>query len=217
MNEKPIPQHETNGTKFEVKINYESPLDLIEPNYPGNFPEQMPIYLEIDWERQEITAFTRDYNIGGTPAREWYGLATVYELPGNTRADQLAEWVKKEVIPRVEKLATKFESVWNGSNWVGEWKDDARDDLFDLEYFLDGECSGMGSIPTISDEGGLYHVIDWLENFPTADKYNITADTTDARLQEIADTIVSEAENDDVVLTGDVFYYLQQIREEMQG
>ena len=90
-------------------------------------------------------------------------------------------------------------------------------DLYDFLHFFEIECAGMGSIPTISDEGGLYHVIDWLENFPTADKYNITADTTDARLQEIADMIVSEAENDDVVLTGDVFEYLQQIREEMQG
>ena len=203
-------------TKFEVKINYENPLDLIEPNYPGNFPEQMPIYLEIDWERQEITAFTRDYNIGGTPAREWYGLATVYELPNNTRADQLAEWVEKEVVPRVEKLATKFESVWNGSNWVGRWPDEIQEtDLYDFLHFFEIECAGMGSIPTLSDEGGLYHVTDWLGNFPTAKEYGITPDTTDARLQEIANIIESEAKNDDVVLYGDIFDYLQQIRDEL--
>ena len=204
---------------FTVKINYENRLDLIEPNYPGNFPEQMPIYLEVDWERQEITAFTRNYQIDGTPSRQWHGLATVYELPGNTRADKLAEWVKNEIVPSVEKLIDKFESVWNGSNWIGRWSwdDQTEKNMWMFCEQMSAEELGCGNIPTLSDEGGLYHVIDWLENFPTADKYNITADTTDARLQEIADTIVSEAENDDVVLTGDVFYYLQQIREEMQG
>jgi len=73
----------------------------------------------------------------------------------------------------------------------------------------------VGSIPTISDEGGLYHITDWLGNFPTAKEYGITPDTTDARLQEIANIIESEAKNDDVVLYGDIFDYLQQIRDEL--
>ncbi|MFA5739051.1 MAG: hypothetical protein WC902_09705 [Bacteroidales bacterium] len=122
-------------------------------------------------------------------------------------------------MPSVEKLIDKFESVWNGSNWIGRWSwdDQTEKNMWMFCEQMSAEELGVGNIPTLSDEGGLYHVIDWLENFPTADKYNITADTTDARLQEIADIIVSEAENDDVVLTGDVFEYLQQIREEMQG
>lgn len=201
---------------FDIKINFDGPLDLIEPNYSGNYPDQMPIYLEIDWERHEITAFTRNYQVDGTPAREWHGLATVYELPNNTRADRLADWVRDEIVPLVEKLVAKFESMWDGSNVVGRWPDEMRDDLYDFVHRMDEEYNGMGSIPTIDDSGGLWHVVDWLEKFPVAEEYGITPDTTDTRLQEIADEIKSDATNDHVVLTGDVFDYLQQIREEMQ-
>lgn len=202
---------------FDVKINFDGPLDLIEPNYPGNYPDQMPIYLEIDWERREITAFTRNYQIGGTPGREWHGLATTYQLPNNTRADRLAGWVADEIVPLVDKLVGKFESVWDGSNWVGRWPDELQDDLYDFVHRMDAECAGMGSIPTINDDGGLWHVTDWLSNSNLSKEYNITPGTTDDRLQEIANEIESDAVNDDVVLSGDLLAYLHNIRDEVKS
>jgi len=162
---------------MEVDINYKDPLDLIEPNYPGDCERQKRIYLEIDWSRKKITAYTYNFKIGGTPSRIWHGLADIYQLPCNTDASKIKEWVEQEVIPRIKPLEDAFESYWDGSNWRGKWKDDADVETIydDFNDFMSSQQFGNGSVPAIMDSGGVWDVYDWLQEPPK----EITADTTD--------------------------------------
>jgi len=186
--------------KIEV---YENSTDLIEENYPGNYPEQMPIYLWIDWETEEITAGTRNYQIGGTPMREWHGLVSAYRLPWNVDARELQEWVQNEIIPVVIEIEAGFESYWDGSNWKGRFSENVDSDL---SYIIETTC------PT--HEGGLWDVSSWFESYP-----DITADSTDEEIQEIANDEVRDAENNGIILIGGVekvFEYLTMRRDELK-
>jgi len=62
-----------NGWDIEG-AKFENAWDLITRNYSGNYPDQMPIYLKIDWYLKKIWVEARNYQISGTPVREWFGI-----------------------------------------------------------------------------------------------------------------------------------------------
>jgi hypothetical protein len=200
---------------MKVNIDYQNSTDLITPNYRGDCDRQMPIWLEIDWENKEITAYTRNFRVGGTPANIWHGRADVYHLPNNTDASRLKGWVESDVIPRIKSLEAAYESYWDGSNWRGRWKDDDTVETIydDFHEFMSSQEAGNGSVPAILDGGGVWDVWDWLQDLPEG----LDANTTDAELDAIAKEILSEANCQDIVLDGDVVAFLKNRREDLKN
>jgi hypothetical protein len=114
---------------------------LIEANYPGNYPRQMPIFLLVDKETREITVETRNYQIGGTPARQWNGFVSAYRLPANIDAEKLAADIDENYAARFEALCDGWSSAWDGHNWKGTLTDDAAEIEMLISYDIE---SGAG-------------------------------------------------------------------------
>lgn len=126
---------------MELKLNYENEDALIENNYAGNFPKQMPIYLFVDWETGEITAGARNYQIGGTPAREYHRISRAYHLPANVDAERLAQDIKDEYEKKLDEVRAGITIEWDGNNYVGLYTDEANEIDGEIEYDLE---NGVG-------------------------------------------------------------------------
>jgi len=165
--------------------------DLIEEN-PYNNGQQAPIYLVIDWEAGTVDA---EVHYGdGVPESIWNGRATRIKLPNSIDASLLHDDVE-DLMNKINEIATGYETVWNGSNWIGSFTGDARADLDELERKIeqDGHSlfSGMES-------GGLWDVVDWIQDNPD----EITSETTDDELRDIADSYIDDARSSGVVISG---------------
>jgi hypothetical protein len=199
---------------MKINMDFTNSIDLIEGNYPGQNPRQMPIYLEIDWENEEISARTRNYQIDGTPARQWHGLVSVYQLPNDTNALELIDWVKNEILPRAEKIADGFSSEWDGHNWVGTFTEDAREEEEGITRDL--ECGSVNeSIPRLMDGGGLWDMREWVRESDFLNE--ITPETTDKELGEIKSEIISVSDVSDIVLDydGTIMDFLKEYRDDL--
>jgi hypothetical protein len=141
---------------MEIGIDYKNEDALIKNNYQGQNPKQMPIYLVVDWEDATITAETRNYQIGGTPARQWHQLVSAYQLPADVDAANLASDIKTEYLPLIEKIRSGFETKWDGNNRVGRFTEDARQEMWKLKECL---ANGVG-LSTIYEEKYTEYLLD---------------------------------------------------------
>ena len=131
------------------KLKFENETDLIKENYHGSFPRQMPIYISIDWENKTISAFTRNYQIGGTPAREWNGIVSVYKLPRNIDAKELKSGIEEHYLKDIETIGEFFDISHNGHNFVGSFPDHIYEyELKNFEYDME---TGSG-LYTVDEE-----------------------------------------------------------------
>lgn len=212
--------------RINNRINFNKPTDLIEPNYPGQHPRQMPIYLKISFDTDpiEIYATTQDYRITGTPFDEWNGHVQVFELPSSVNAAKLKEWVDDKLIDYVKILAGGYESCWNGNNYVAKWSDKARQVLEDLNWKFSQNMDINSDFAPVTEMGGLWEPGEWLMHSiflpdledPTVriDKYMITATTPDNDLKKISDALEEEGEDMGVVWDGDMYEYLEDLRQD---
>ena len=196
---------------MQVNLDYESPIDLVEPNYPGQFPRQMSIYLKIDWASKCVYAETRNYGIGGTPIDEWKGETSVYALPDNVDATKLKTFVEP-YLKTIDAIAAGYTTRWDGNRYVPDFSD-----VEDLKQELDDAFSNLDdSVETID----RFMFTDPDEYFgahgENLDPGTITAATTDAEIDAIAETLTDEAAREMVVIDGSVVDYLIELREEMR-
>lgn len=177
--------------------DYDAPTSLVERNYTNNYPRQVPIYLVIDWETEEITVETRNYQIHGTPSREWHGIVSTFRLPDDVDATCIRDTVEGELMGLINAVHASFETQYNGNNWVGVKDQDA---YYELEYAI----SEKYIFPRF-EEGGLWDIGDWFHDLSDADDELMQIkDEHDPRIREIAIRLMSEAESDNVVLDGDI-------------
>jgi len=192
--------------------DYTSPVALIESNYSGQHPRQMPIHLFVDFENEEITVDSREYAISGTPMSEWHGLVWSLPAPYTVDATKLAAFVDSELLPVIQKLSKKFESVWDGSNFVASFGGLESDEVVsarrELERVIEDNCP--------IHDGGFWEIGEWLYD---GAQQNITASTTDDELDAFCKEALAEAESQCVVLDGDaddVLDFLKEIRADKQ-
>lgn len=149
------------------------------------------------------------------PFYEWHGHAVSYALQGNADASRFAEWMAAEVAPVLARIQDGYESAWDGSNNVARLNEDAREAREELDALFAPDVDV--AYPTLSDEsGGLWDAPDWLDG-ARADilrEHGITAETTDARLYDVADVLDEEARGEDVKLDG-TFCYLEGLRDDL--
>ena len=121
---------------------------LIEANYAGNFPRQMPIYLMVDKETREITVETRNYQICGTPMRQWNGFISVYRLPANVDAEKLAKDIDENYLSQFEQICGGWHSFWDGNNWKGTITDEAQE----IEMYVDLAITDGAGLSELDEE-----------------------------------------------------------------
>lgn len=162
-------------------------------HYDGQ-SEPQPAYIELDTQAGTLLA-DYDAEIGNAvPATVWHGLERRYSIPILT-ADA-ANRVMKEIVPFAERIVAGTEAEWDGHNTVAVMNEDAQAAEEELEDHL-GCNLGQGDFEADTQgfsDSDLVAVwdLDGATNGQEADEYNITADTTDARLEEIEQQILAD-------------------------
>ena len=189
-------------------LNYEHPTDLLEQASGSRGPVPRDIYLVIDWVNEEIHAETKDPGDSAITEARWNGLEDAYTLPQGVDASKLREWVKQEVIPRIQPLADVFEIRYNDRP-VGAFPGH-EDEKGDFDMWM------MTRADPPTHNGGLWSVEDWLEGCVD----EVRPDSSDDDLVVLANEIIEEADEANVVLAGGVeavLDYLRTLRDSLRG
>lgn len=176
-----------------------------------------PAYIEIDLEKETVEA---DYSgeIGNAvPANVWHGLVRRIPVTPYAKGTVLAAFLESdELRTLVERMIAGFESVWNGNNYVSKMTPDATAAEDELEraaeaFFDPADLVQVYSVDTFmetamstdEDAGEIE-----LENVGT-----ITADTSDADLQQFAAAIRKQAADAEIELDTSVSDWLTDLRD----
>ena len=191
-------------TAFTLSLDYDYPTALLEPDGDGQ-PRQ--INLVIDWRDAVISAETRAHDDNTQSEYRWRGMEDAYPLPPLVDATRLREWVEEEVLPRALPLLEAYETVWEDIEQFGRFPGH-EDEKQDFDAWMD-------RIEPPLHDGGLWPVVDWL----SGGVEEVGPGTTDAAIEELADTIVDEAAAENVVLVGGreaVRAYLLDYRQDLR-
>ena len=191
-------------TTFTLSLDYDYPTALLEPDGDGQ-PRQ--INLVIDWRDAVISAETRAHDDNTQSEYRWRGMEDAYPLPPLVDATRLREWVEEEVLPRALPLLEAYETVWEDIEQFGRFPGH-EDEKQDFDAWMD-------RIEPPLHDGGLWPVVDWL----SGGVEEVGPGTTDAAIEELADTIVDEAAAENVVLVGGreaVRAYLLDYRQDLR-
>ena len=191
-------------TAFTLSLDYDYPTALLEPD--GDWQPRQ-INLVIDWRDAVISAETRAHDDNTQSEYRWRGMEDAYPLPPLVDATRLREWVEEEVLPRALPLLEAYETVWEDIEQFGRFPGH-EDEKQDFDAWMD-------RIEPPLHDGGLWPVVDWL----SGGVEEVGPGTTDAAIEELADTIVDEAAAENVVLVGGreaVRAYLLDYRQDLQ-
>lgn len=127
-------------------------------HFAGQYLPQ-PAYLELDIRDGSLDA---DYSseIGnGVPGAVWHNLILRFKLAAYTTAGEI-EKIINDNKDLFQAILDGSESHWNGSNWVGQFTDEANElieSLYQSDIFM------------FDSEGGMIELAEWIEDkpFPT--------------------------------------------------
>lgn len=205
-------------TKVRI-IECTDPTELFR-HYDGQ-SEPQSAYIELDTQNETLSA-SYDAGIGsGVPASVYHGLDRRYGIPILT-ADA-ANRVMEEIAPLANRVIAGTKAVWDGNNTVAEFTEDALAAEEEIEELLGlpSQDSGWGSEPNQGfDDSDLVGVwdIDGATNGSEVDDYDITADTTDGRLEEIEQEILADlavCNGSTVAVCHGLDDYLKELRDEL--
>lgn len=133
-----------------------------------------PAFLELDIRDGSLTA---DYSgeVGnGVPGAVWHGRILRFKLMPETTADQI-ERIINDNVELFQKILDGSEDVWNGSNWVGKFSDEATNII---------EQINQQDLFVCEAEGGMIELASWIEDkpFPTG------SESVEAFAQGVIDT-----------------------------
>lgn len=184
-------------------------------HYDGQ-TEAQPAYIELDLRNGTLTA---DYNgnIGNAvPETVRHGIDLRYPIPLLT--GDAANRTMEKILPLANRIHADWEEVWNGSNMVAELGEDAKAADQEIEALLSVHAykSDQGF-----DETDLVSV--WDLNGSTngceVSEYDITAETTDERLDEIAIEIANDLVSispSGVAVCPGLYKYLRGLRDDLE-
>ena len=183
--------------------------------------EPQPAYIELDTQEGSLHA-TYDGEIGGAvPFTVYHGLDRRYGIPVLTA--EAANRVMQEIAPLADRVIAGTKVEWDGRNNVAILNEDAQGAEEEIEEFLGlpSQEHGYGDEPNQgfadSDLVGVWD-INGATNGSEVDDYDITADTTDDRLEEIEQEILADlaacGESSVVVCPG-LDDYLRELRDDL--
>lgn len=173
-----------------------------------------PTCIELDLRGKFLSASVTEPIDHGTPRDVWFGHRRRYEIPLLT-ADA-ANRVMREIAPLAERI-------------VADWTEEPRRPGGDLQVVLGEDASAaedeleeylhrLREYPNPADLVEVYDV-NASTNGDECDEYEITPDTTDERIREIADEITREiaanCTESGVAVTPGLEEYLAELRDEL--
>ncbi|MDX3232566.1 hypothetical protein [Streptomyces sp. ME19-01-6] len=201
------------GTTVRI-IECTSPTELYR-HYDGQ-SEAQPAYIELDTQTGTLSASYNGEIGNAVPFTVFHGLDRRYSIPVLT-ADAVNR-VMREIAPLADRIITGTEAVWDGNNTVAELTEDALAAEEQIEKTL-GCGYFSNDLPPFGDEDlvGVWD-IDGAVNGQEVDEYDITADTTNALLDEIEQDILDnlrDCGDQQVVVCHGLGDYLRGLRDEL--
>ncbi|QKW31475.1 hypothetical protein HUT11_35520 (plasmid) [Streptomyces seoulensis] len=159
-------------------------------HYDGQ-SEAQPAYIELDLREGTLLA-DYDAEVGGAiPFSTYHGFERRYSIPVLT--GEAANRVMQEIAPLAERILADWVEEWDGNNMVARLGGDALAAEEEIEKMLG---NGLGSYdrehPFAPDDLVTAWDIDGAVNGCEAEDYDIIAETTDERLEEIEKEILSD-------------------------
>jgi hypothetical protein len=205
-----------NATTSRITIRECTNATELYRHYDGQ-SEPQPAYIALDLEDGTMWA---DYNaeIGNAvPESVRHGRVRRYGIPLLT-ADA-ANRVMAALLPLAERIVAGADIDWNGHNMASIFNGDATAAEDELERLLGIGMDERGGGPQVFDPAGdtiTVWDIDGAVNGQEAEEYGITADTSDERLDEIEQKILSDlrecGEGSNTVVCAGLDTYLRQLR-----
>lgn len=148
--------------------------------------------IEMD-EHGEVSAGTNGEIGNAVPAYVWHGRTLRWDVPAAVRGDALAELLRGDALPLLERVHAGHSVDWDGSNHVGRLDDDAQDASYALQRLIDRDLRDNSACVAV------WRVGDWLWSSCSLDQH-----WSDQPLADVAATLEDEATRDGVMLDGDV-------------
>ncbi|MGP3777103.1 hypothetical protein ACTWJ8_40345 (plasmid) [Streptomyces sp. SDT5-1] len=202
-----------------VKITECATPDELYCHFSGEH-EAQDTYIELDVRHGTLLA---DYNgvIGsGIPFEVFHGFERRYAIPLLT--GDAANRVMREIAPLADRILADWEEHWDGNNMVARLGEDARAAEEEIEQHLgvhagaDAWVSGDQGFP--AEDLIAEWDIDGAVNGCEAEEYGITAETSDERLDEIAQKIaqeLAECSGSKVAVVDGLDEYLRGVRRDL--
>lgn len=189
----------TRQTVVISKINTRPEYDPY-VNLPGHSS-----YTELTVYPQEREAtVTQEYKTGSQTMAAYNGLELTTTVYGHPDEDEVREYLEQgEGQELLRRVCDGHSTDWNGSNIVGVMTDDASDAWEELGEELGAYQESKYSFV----EAG-----EWL--YPARD--DITANSTDEELAELAEIVQGDMDNENIVLDEDILEWLTDQRQEMR-
>lgn len=152
---------------------------------------------------------TQEYDDGAMTADLWHGRTLGWTFPDRPDEKAVRDYLTGERGQGLlENICLEHSIDWNGHNMVGTLTDEGRAALDQLVADLSGFDPSAW---------GLAGAEDWLgdESFLEGGGWPITAETTDGRLDEIANEVEAMGRDEWVVLVG-VRDYLADLRDKLR-
>ncbi len=160
--------------------------DALYLKYRGESQPQSA-YVTLDCESGELSAAASGIIGSGAPTNVWNNTARRWRIPALT--ESAANALLDEIAPLAERVVAGFERVWDGSNHVGEYDDDATAAIDEIASLCDRDWSDQ----TIE----VWDAADWYGGVGGMDtqrrSLGITAETTDEEIATIEEREASDA------------------------
>lgn len=148
----------------------------IDPDYTTSPITSKRIAMLYDPDGDAVTVTTR-HAIDGTGSRIWHGEYQEWTLPTDADAIRFVDALPS-LQPLFDRIRAGYECVWDGSNHIGTYSDDARLAIDEIAAWIE---TSAPRIP--GDNAGVWYAADWYADYPAS----ITADTTDEEIAAIAE------------------------------
>ncbi len=155
-------------------------------------------YVELDCERRTLSASPNAEIGNAVPFAVWHHRVLRWSIPVLT--DAAANALLDEIAPLAERVCDGYERVWDGNNHVGRYDADAAQAREQIERLCSDDWDEDQQV-------SVWDASDWFGGLGNreaqAATLGITATTTDAELDAIAERELAEAAAEDVdVLEG---------------
>ena len=172
--------------------------------------EPQKCFIALDLENGQLWA---DYNaeIGNAvPEAVWNGRTLRFPAPCMTAAGM--NRLMDEIAPLADRVLAGSEIEWDGNNHVGKLDEDAQDASDEIERICDELEPASSETVTEWDACEFYDAV--------KDELGVTADSTDAELEALAEELEEEDSIDEgtggpMVLNG-TLEFLQSIRDNLR-
>lgn len=164
-------------------------------------------YTELTFDPRDGTVtVSQEYQTNSWTMAEYHNLVRTCRIPNHSLEDDTRAEIES-LAEQFDAVAAGFSEHWNGNNMVGRYTDAAESAWSTIEDQLQafGEYS--------ADSGyGYWEIGEWCQN------EEISVDTTDAQIEEIATNCVDAAKSEHVILDGDrddIVAWLKERRDEL--